>query len=69
MTKSPEKGRNEFTEAAKRQAMRTGRPIVEILRQMLNAAKKLKDKEQQRKIIQAQKYICQRNVNKRRGRQ
>jgi hypothetical protein len=68
MSRSPEKGRNEFTELAKRQALRTGRSVAEILEEMLVAAKKAKDKQQQLRIVQAQKYLWERNRNKRRGR-
>jgi hypothetical protein len=65
VTRSREKGRNEITEAAKRRAMRTGVPVGEILTQMLDAAKKAKDAQQRKKIIQAQKYVKRRNRNKR----
>jgi hypothetical protein len=68
MTRSPEKGENEITEAAKREAMRTGVPIREILERMLEEARKAKDVERQRKIVTAQKYLCERNLRKRRGR-
>jgi hypothetical protein len=67
MTKSHEKGRSEITEAAKREAMRTGLPVAEILARMLDEAKKAKDVKQRMKIIKAQKYLVQRIRKKRRG--
>jgi hypothetical protein len=68
MTRSHEKGDNEFTDAAKREALRTGEPVDEILARWLAEATKAKDKERKRKIVQAQKYILDRNQSKRRGR-
>ena len=69
MTKSRQKGRNEFTEAVKREAMRTGQSIVELLEQMREDARKAKDTKKQKEIVAALKYVGRRNRNKRRGRQ
>jgi hypothetical protein len=68
MTRSRGKGENEITVAAKREAMRTGVPVGQILAQMVVAAKKAKEAAQKKKITQAQKYLRDRNRKKRRGR-
>lgn len=69
MTRSRERGENEFTRAAKREALRTGRSVAAILTGMLAAAKRARDTAEQEKVIQAQKYLRDRNRRKRRGRQ
>ncbi len=66
MTRSWEKSENEFTEAAKREAARTGVPVAEILARWLAEAKKAKDKARQQKIVKAQKFTRNRNRRKRR---
>jgi negative regulator of replication initiation len=68
MTKSHEKGDNEYTRAAKREAMRTGQSVADILRRMLSEARQKRDSEQINKIVQAQKFALERNTRKRRGR-
>jgi len=66
MTKSWEKGWHEFTEAAKRQGMRTGESFEQVLAQWLEAAKKAKDAGKRKKLVQALKYAAARNRKKRR---
>ena len=68
MTKSYEKGENEFTAAARREAARTGASVEEILERMLREAQQGKDKAREMKIIQAQKFCRERNRRKRRRR-
>ena len=65
MTKAPEKGENEITEEAKREAARTGKHVCDILKAMLKSAKAAKDRERERKIKRAQKYLRCRNKRKR----
>jgi hypothetical protein len=67
MTKRPEKGENEFTKAAKREAARTKRNVCDILAEMLDQAKAAGDVRRQRKIMRAQKYLGCRNIRKRRS--
>jgi hypothetical protein len=67
MTKSQEKGENEVTEEAKREAARTGQDVCEILKQMLKMAKAAKDRARIRKITRAQKYLGCKNVRKRKS--
>jgi hypothetical protein len=55
MTRSKNKGENEITAAAKREAMRTGLPIADILARMSAAAKQAKDKAKCMKIVEAEK--------------
>ncbi len=55
MTKSRERGGNEISEAAKREAARIKRNICDILAAQLAAAKLGGDAELITKIIQAQK--------------
>lgn len=66
MTKSEERGENEITREARREAARTQRHICEVLAAMLSAAKTAGDVARQRKIIQAQKFLRCRNVRRRR---
>jgi hypothetical protein len=68
MTKSWEKGRNVFTELAKRQASRTGEDVREILMELLLAAKTERDSERRREIEKALKYFRDRNRQKRKRR-
>jgi hypothetical protein len=68
MTRSHEKGENEFTREAKREALRTGRSADEILTEWLADAKRDRDKERQAKVIQALKFLRGRNRRRRRGR-
>jgi hypothetical protein len=68
MTRSQEKGENEFTQAAKREAAKTGMPVSEILTRMLAEVIRTKDAAAQKKIVQAQKFLRIRNRRKRRGR-
>jgi hypothetical protein len=65
MTKSQEKGENEITDEAKREAALSGRDICDILNEMLRKAKAAKDQERERKIKRAQKYLGCRNKRKR----
>lgn len=67
MTKSWERGRDAITEAAKREAARTGRPVCDILAEWLAQAKAAGDAGRAGKIVSAQKYLGCRNVSKRRG--
>ena len=67
MTRSREKGENEMTEAARREALRTGETVGQVLARWLAEAKRVKDTQRQRKIVQAQKYVRDRNRAKRRG--
>jgi hypothetical protein len=67
MTKASEKGDNEFVEEAKKRAARTGRPIKDILREMLAEAARARDSLRKRKVQAAQKYLKERNIRKRRG--
>ena len=66
MTKAPEKGENEITEEAKLAAAQTGKDICDILKAMLRKAKAAKDKDRERKIKKAEKYLGCRNKRKRR---
>ena len=68
MTKSWEKGENEFTRAAKRLAMRTGESAVDILERLLAEAKQARDTVSCEKIVQAHKYLIRREERKRRRR-
>ena len=65
MTKSRESGENEVTDEAKREAVRAGQGVCEILAKMLNAAKAARDADRTRKIVRAQKYLGCRNKRKR----
>jgi len=65
VTKSPEKGENEITEVAKREAARTSRHVCDILNTMLKKAKAAKDRDRERKIKRAQKFLGCRNKRKR----
>jgi hypothetical protein len=68
MTKSHEKGENEITDEARRQAARSGHDICDILSNMLQRARADKDRHRERKIRLAQKYLGCRNKRKRRKR-
>ncbi len=65
MTKAPENGENEVTEEAKKEAARTGMDVCEILKAMLKKAKAARDKNRERKIKRAQKFLRCRNKRKR----
>jgi hypothetical protein len=65
VTRSPEKGENEITAEAKREAARTGQHVCDILKAMLEKAKAAKDRDQVRKIKRAQKFLGCRNKRKR----
>src|SRR5262245_23680515 len=65
MTRAREKGENEFTRAAKREAMRSGADVGKILARMLEEANKAKDTTRQNKLIQALKYF--ENVTDKKG--
>jgi hypothetical protein len=60
------KGRNEITEEAKRRALQEKKSVAEVLEAMLAEAKAAKDMARVKKIEQAQKYMGQRNIRKRR---
>ena len=68
MTRSHEKGRNEFTEAAKREAMQCGVSPEEILERWLAEAKQAGETARRNKLVQALKFVRTRNQQKRRGR-
>lgn len=68
MTKAHENGDNEFVDEARRLAARTGRSVKEILQEMLEASVQARDSRRRRKLAQAQKYVKERNKQKRRGR-
>jgi len=61
MTKTSEHGENEYT----REAARTGEDVCAILRAMRADAIRAGDKEAERKIIQAEKFLGCRNRKKR----
>jgi hypothetical protein len=65
VTKTPEKGENEITAEAKREAARSGKHVCDILKSMLKKAKAAKDKARERKIKRAQKFLGCRNKRKR----
>lgn len=65
MTRAQEKGENEITAGAKREAAPTGEDVCDILKEMLREAKANKDMERERKIRRAQKYLGCRNKRKR----
>jgi hypothetical protein len=68
VTKSPEEGDNDVTDEARREAVRSGKDVCQVLAEMLRKAKRAKDQDRQRKIVRAQKYLGCRNKRKR-GRQ
>jgi len=65
--RAPEKGENEITDEARREAARTGKDICDILKGMIRKAKAAKDKVRERKIKRAQKFLGCRNKRKRRN--
>lgn len=65
MTKSQQRGENEFTVAAKREASATGRNVCDILAEWLAAAPQAGDAERVRKLTAAEKYLGCRNRRKR----
>jgi hypothetical protein len=65
VTKAREKGENEITEEVRKEAARTGEDVCDILEAKLNEAKAAKDKERERKIKRAQKFLGCRNKRKR----
>jgi hypothetical protein len=65
MTKSQERGENEYTDAAKREAARTGRNGCDILAAWLAEARQAGDAETVRKLTAAEKYLGCRNRRKR----
>ena len=67
MTKSQERGENEITIEAKREAARTGRDVCAILAEMLRQARATNDAAREKKIIRAQKYLGCRNIRRRRS--
>ena len=67
MTKATERGENEITVDAQREAARSGRNVCDILAAMLQVAKAAGDKASKKKIEQAQKYLGCRNIRKRRN--
>ena len=67
MTKSRQRGQNEITDEAQREAARTGKNVCDILEVMLRAAKKAGDTAKRNKIVMAQKFLHCRNRKKRRG--
>jgi hypothetical protein len=66
VTKSNEKGENEITDEARREALRTGVDVCDILKAMVKAARRAKDMEREQKIKRAEKYLGCRNKRKRR---
>jgi hypothetical protein len=65
MTKSQERGSNEYTDAARRESARTGRGVCDILAAWLAEAKQAGDAEKVRKLTAAEKYSGCRNRRKR----
>jgi hypothetical protein len=65
MTKAQEKGENEITAQARREADHTGKDICDILKEMLREVKSTKNKDLERKIKRAEKYLGCRNKRKR----
>ena len=65
MTKAQEQGENEYTDAARREAAKSGRNVCDILAEWLQEAKRAGDTEAVRKIVAAQKYLGCRNKRKR----
>jgi hypothetical protein len=57
MTRSREKGENPIVVQAKKEAARTGRTPGEILKEMLAAAKRVKDTARRMEIQRAQKFM------------
>jgi hypothetical protein len=68
MTKSWEKGENEITLAARKEALRTRRPIEDVLKEMRTTAAKAGDRALRKKIERAQKYCKFRNKQRRQRR-
>jgi hypothetical protein len=68
MTRSRQKARNEITEEALREAARTGKDVCAILKSMLKAATRRRDRARQKKIETAEKFLGCRNRRKRRSR-
>lgn len=66
MTKSWEKGENPIVVYAKKEAVRTGREIGDILEELLAAAKRARDTAQRVEIQRAQKFLKLRNKERRR---
>lgn len=65
MTKSRHRGHSALTDAARREAMRTGRDVCDILAEWLAEAKRDGDTERVMALIQAMKYLGCRNRRKR----
>jgi len=65
VTRAPEKGENEITDEAKREAARTGKDVCRILNEMLKKLRPGHDKARERKIKRAQKFLGCRNRRKR----
>ena len=65
MTRSQEKGANEITDEAQREAARSGMDVCAILKEMLKKAKADKNMGRERKIKRAEKYLGCRNKRKR----
>lgn len=65
MTRSRERGENEFTLAAKREAARTGRDVCDILKEMRERAVAAGDQSRIAKIRRAEKYLGCRNRQRR----
>lgn len=65
MTKAQEKGENDITDEAKREAARTGRDVCDILKDMLQSAKAARDKGRVAKTKRAEKHLGCRNKRKR----
>lgn len=68
MTKAPEHGANEYSDAARREAARSGRNVCDILAEWREAAQRVGDSEAVRKIVAAEKYLGCRNRRNRRKR-
>lgn len=68
MTKSRQSGHSALTDAAKREAARTGRDVCDILADWLAEAKSAGDGPRVRELIKAMKLAGCRNKRKRRQR-
>lgn len=65
MTKAPERGENEYSEKARRESIRTGVPVCDILKAWRQQAAADRDRKTVRKIEQAEKFLGCRNRRKR----
>ena len=67
MTRNRDRGENDITREADKEAARTGKPICQILAEMLRRARLAGDLPRVARIIKAQKYRGCRNIRERRN--